>query len=80
MKDDINEEYLEQLYEEKDKVSQRLMEAKQLLKEALDFMNLVPNNMITTDGEIVDEDLDDPRETINHYELCSRVDKFLKEI
>jgi len=56
-----------------------LHKAKKLLKEALDFMNLVPNNMITTDGEIFDEDLDDNGDTINHYELCSRIDEFLKE-
>jgi len=59
----------------------RYAESKQLLKEAVEFMNLVPNNMITIDGDIVDTDLDDPvhAETINHYELCSRIDKFLEE-
>jgi hypothetical protein len=58
----------------------RLNQAKKLLKEALQFMNLVPNNMITVDGEIVDEDTDySVIETINHYELCSKIDEFLKK-
>ena len=52
--------------------------SKQLLKEAVEFMNLVPNNMITVDGEIVDEDYEEVN-TINHYELCSKIDEFLKE-
>lgn len=61
------------------KLRTKLTESKKLLKEALDFMNLVPNNLITVNGEVVDNDLDDNEETIDHYELCSRIDNFLKE-
>lgn len=60
------------------KLRTELEEAKQLLKKAVDFMNLVPNNTITVNGEIADDE-DAFSDVINHYELCSRVDKFLKE-
>lgn len=56
----------------------RYIEGKVLIKKALWFMNKVPNNMITVNGEIADEETSF-LETINHYELCSRIDEFLKE-
>ena len=62
----------------RNEIISKLDKAKQLLKEAVEFMNLVPNNMITPNGELVDEDYEEVN-TINHYELCSKIDEFLKE-
>lgn len=59
-------------------LSVKLMIAEQLLKEAVEFMNLVPNDCITPKGYIVEDPLFYKGETINHYELCSKIDKFLK--
>lgn len=67
----VEESYIDNLKED-------LEESKQLLKEAVNFMNLVPNNTITIHGEISDDDTDF-KDCINHYELCSKIDKFLKE-
>jgi len=45
-----------------------LLEAKELLKECLHFMNNVPNNKYKTlDG------------TKDHYKVCSKVNKFIKK-
>lgn len=49
-------------YSKKD-IYEEMVIAEQLLKESLNFMNLVPNNKYG-----------------DNYELCSRINKFLKEL
>lgn len=56
----------------------KYIEAKQLLKEAVEFMNKVPNHLITVDEELAFEQ-EEYKKTINHYELCNKINKFLKE-
>lgn len=46
----------------KEELERELLEAKSLLKEAVTFMNTIKND----------------RKEVNHYELCSRIDKFLE--
>lgn len=75
----MSTDFIDQLIDDIHALQKEVSEAKQLLKEAVEFMNLVPNNMITFSGEIAeDEDLGRRQETINHYELCSKIDEFLK--